>query len=95
MLFCLRLQKGSSVNGVEVGDRVGIQFLHSACGSCEYCISGWESICTQQSNSGYNTDGCMSQFVLGVGNYVVKIPEQLSNEQAARKSGVESIHHIL
>ena len=78
-------QKGSAVQHLEIGDRVGVPFLHSACGCCEFCISGNESVCPMQENSGYTVDGCMGEYVTGVADFVVKIPEQLSNEQAARK----------
>ena len=68
-----------------VGDRVGIAWLHSACGSCEYCCSGWETLCLNQRTTGYSVPGCMSEYVLAVAKYAVKIPAGLSDEQAARK----------
>jgi propanol-preferring alcohol dehydrogenase len=73
------------VDNVQVGDRVGIQFLRSACGFCEFCVSGWESVCVAQTNAGFTEDGCMGEFALGVGAYVAKIPQQLTDDQAARK----------
>ena len=56
---------GPNVVSPKVGERVGIAWLHSACGRCEFCISGWETLCTRQQNSGYSVDGNNS-VLLGV-----------------------------
>ena len=44
---------GPGVTHLEVGDRVGLAWLHSACGHCEFCLTGWETLCHEQKNSGY------------------------------------------
>ena len=36
---------GTGVNDVKEGDRVGVPWLHTACGHCEHCITGWETLC--------------------------------------------------
>jgi len=74
---------GEGVEHVAVGDRVGIAWLHSACGHCEHCTSGWETLCLKQQNSGYSVQGCYSEYAIGQGSHVVKIPDQVSFEQAA------------
>jgi propanol-preferring alcohol dehydrogenase len=79
------MQKGDKVVDFQVGDRVGVPWLHSSCGSCEFCMEGWETLCPDQMNTGYTVDGCMSEYVLAVAKYAVRIPTKLSNEQAARK----------
>ena len=76
---------GDGVTAVAVGDRVGIPWLHYACGQCEYCVSGWETLCPHQHMTGYSVNGCYSEYVLANGSHVVKIPEKVSFEQAARK----------
>jgi alcohol dehydrogenase, propanol-preferring len=76
---------GSEVTEVKVGDRVGVPWLHSACGTCEHCIAGWETLCTQQQNTGYSVDGCLREYTLAAASHVVKIPSKISFEQAARK----------
>ena len=44
---------GPGVTHLKEGDRVGIAWLHSACGHCDYCLaSGWETLCPEQQNSG-------------------------------------------
>src|SRR5688572_3444974 len=43
---------GSGVRNVKEGDRVGVPWLHSACGCCTYCVTGWETLCESQLNTG-------------------------------------------
>lgn len=49
---------------IQVGDRVGIPWLHSSCGTCEFCLSGHETLCTSQDNTGYSVDGCFAQYTV-------------------------------
>jgi propanol-preferring alcohol dehydrogenase len=74
---------GSEVTEYKVGDHVGVPWLYYACGSCEYCISGWETLCGKQMNCGYSIDGCMRQFTVAPAAYVVPIPPELEFEQVA------------
>eukprot|EP00981_Chlorochromonas_danica_P014850 scaffold9105_cov169-Ochromonas_danica.AAC.7 len=74
---------GSDVTNLKVGDRVGVAWLHSACGHCEYCIQGWETLCVNQQNSGYSVDGCLGEYAIAAASHAVKIPEKVSFEQAA------------
>ena len=48
---------GEGVTHVKEGDRVGIPWLYSACGHCEHCLGGWETLCEQQQNAGYSVNG--------------------------------------
>ena len=45
---------GAGVTSLKVGDRVGVPWLHSACGVCDYCLAGWETLCPKQQNTGYS-----------------------------------------
>eukprot|EP01039_Chlorochromonas_danica_P011431 gene11431-12780_t len=74
---------GSDVRNVKVGDYVGVPWLYSTCGSCEYCNSGWETLCSKQRNSGYNVDGCFRNFTVIPATHAVIIPPELSPEEAA------------
>src|SRR6478609_4137249 len=49
---------------VAVGDSVGNAWLASACGECEYCETGWETLCPKQQNSGYSVDGSFGQYMV-------------------------------
>src|SRR6516225_9931558 len=47
---------GAEVDHVKEGDRVGIPWLYSACGHCEHCLGGWETLCEKQKNTGYSVN---------------------------------------
>lgn len=51
---------GPNVAYPKVGQRVGVAWLHSACGRCEFCVAGWETLCTRQQNTGYSVDGAIN-----------------------------------
>jgi alcohol dehydrogenase, propanol-preferring len=74
---------GTGVTHLKVGDRVGIAWLHSACGHCEFCLSGWETLCLQQQNSGYSVNGTFAQYAIGQADYLGRIPANLSFIDAA------------
>ena len=74
---------GSDVTVVKEGDRVGVPWLHSACGMCEFCLTGWETLCPQQQNTGYSVDGGFAEYVLAPANYVGHIPVSLEATDAA------------
>src|SRR5678809_817081 len=74
---------GPGVTHLKEGDRVGIAWLHSACGHCEFCLSGWETLCLQQKNSGYSVNGSFAQYAIGQADYVARIPKNLSFVDAA------------
>ncbi|PIC68156.1 alcohol dehydrogenase AdhP [Sporosarcina sp. P16a] len=74
---------GPDVNSVQVGDRVGIPWLYSACGECDYCLQGKETLCHSQENGGYSVDGGYAEYCLAAADYVAKIPGNLSSVEAA------------
>jgi propanol-preferring alcohol dehydrogenase len=74
---------GASVMNVKEGDRVGVPWLHSACGHCEYCLTGWETICASETFTGYTTNGAFAQYLLADPNYVAHIPKALTSMAAA------------
>jgi len=74
---------GRSVRRVREGDRVGIPWLHTACGYCAHCRSGWETLCGSQLNSGYSVNGSFAQYALADPNYVGRLPATLDWGSAA------------
>jgi propanol-preferring alcohol dehydrogenase len=74
---------GAGVKIVKEGDRVGIPWLYSACGHCEYCLSGWETVCAEAQFGGYTKNGGFAEYVLADPNYVAHIPKNLSAREAA------------
>lgn len=79
-----RIEKvGSEVSRLHVGDRVGIPWLHHTCGVCEYCRAGKENLCDNATFTGYVVDGGFAEYALAPEKFVYRIPEQVSDEQAA------------
>ena len=74
---------GSGVAHLKEGDRVGIAWLHSACGHCDYCLSGWETLCREQQNSGYSVNGSFAEYAVAQADYLGRIPRNLSFVDAA------------
>lgn len=65
---------GPGVTSLKQGDPVGIAWLHDACGSCEYCMTGWETLCESQRNSGYAVNGSFAEYAIGAAAYVGRLP---------------------
>jgi len=74
---------GEQVTRVRVGDRVGNAWLASACGECEYCETGWETLCPAQTNSGYSVDGSFGEHMIVDARYCPIIPEGVDLAAAA------------
>jgi propanol-preferring alcohol dehydrogenase len=74
---------GAGVSAARIGTRVAIPWLGHACGECSYCVSGWETLCEQQQNTGYSVDGCYAEHVLADARYVVPVPDGVSSVDAA------------
>ena len=74
---------GPGVPADRLGARVAVPWLHRACGRCEHCVSGWETLCLAQTNTGYFVDGCFGDFVVADAAYVVDVPDGIDPMEAA------------
>jgi propanol-preferring alcohol dehydrogenase len=74
---------GAGVTIVREGDRVGVPWLYSACGHCEYCLTAWETVCASAEFGGYTKNGGFAEYILADPNYVAHIPAGLSAREAA------------
>ena len=74
---------GAGVTIVKAGDRVGVPWLYSACGHCEYCLTAWETVCAKAEFGGYTKNGGFAEYILADPNYVAHIPAGLSAPEAA------------
>ena len=69
---------GPGVHNVKEGDAVGVPWLYSACGGCEYCITGWGTLCGTQENGGYSVDGSFAEYVIADARYVGLLPDGIN-----------------
>lgn len=74
---------GRGVTNLKEGDIVGAPWLFSACGCCEYCITGWETLCESQQNGGYSVDGGYAEYVVADSRYVARFPEGINFQEMA------------
>jgi propanol-preferring alcohol dehydrogenase len=74
---------GPDVTEVKEGDRIALPWLAYACGNCEYCASGWETLCPHQENAGYSIDGSYAEYAKGFAKYVTKVPDGVDPIDAA------------
>jgi alcohol dehydrogenase, propanol-preferring len=74
---------GPGVSEVALGDRVAMPWLGYACGTCDYCVSGWETLCLEQKNMGYSIDGGFGEFATAYARYVVEVPAGIDPLDAA------------
>ncbi len=74
---------GAGVRGVAEGDRVAIPWLGYACGACEYCASGRETLCPNQQMSGYTVNGAYAEYALAEASFVGHVPQGLDPLDAA------------
>ncbi len=77
------VELGEQVTHLALGDRVGIPWLYSACGNCDYCLTGDENLCLSQQHSGYSVDDSYAEYCKAHGEYVVKISDSISYVDAA------------
>jgi alcohol dehydrogenase, propanol-preferring len=77
------VELGPGVTEVVLGDRVAMPWLGYACGVCDYCVSGWETLCLEQKNMGYSIDGAFGEYAIAYAHYVVKVPDGIDPLDAA------------
>ncbi|WP_052665472.1 zinc-dependent alcohol dehydrogenase [Nitriliruptor alkaliphilus] len=74
---------GASVTRVAVGQRVALPWLATACGTCDHCVGGWETLCESQQNTGYSVDGGYAEYAVADARYVGLVPKGIDPVDAA------------
>ncbi|CAN5125863.1 zinc-dependent alcohol dehydrogenase family protein [soil metagenome] len=74
---------GAAVQGVSLGQRVGIPWLGHTCGTCSYCRSHRENLCDHPQFTGATRDGGYATHVVADARYCFAIPERFSDVDAA------------
>ncbi|MBT9491968.1 MAG: zinc-dependent alcohol dehydrogenase [Paucibacter sp.] len=74
---------GDGVTAVRLGERVGVPWLYSACGHCEFCLAAQEPVCAKAQFGGYTQNGGFAEYIVADANYVAHIPAGLAARDAA------------
>jgi propanol-preferring alcohol dehydrogenase len=74
---------GEGVDHRAVGERVALPWLGHACGHCDHCVRGWETLCEEQQNTGYSIDGSFAEYAVADATYVVPVPAGVAPHDAA------------
>ena len=74
---------GARVTKWRQGQRVGVPWLHSACGICFYCRKGLENLCELARFTGFHVDGGFADYLIAEESYVLPLPDVISDQDAA------------
>ena len=74
---------GVEVKDLKEGDRVALPWLGYACGGCEHCVTGWETLCHDQINTGYGCNGSYAEYAKGFAKYAGRVPKGIDPKEAA------------
>ncbi len=77
------VDSGKQAKRYRVGDRVGVAWIHSACGQCDLCRAGLENLCDEFRATGRDAHGGYSQNMTVPENFAFEIPAVFSDAQAA------------
>src|SRR6185437_6916809 len=74
---------GDGVTSPQIGQRVAVPWLGYACGTCRYCLTGWETLCLSQQNTGYSVDGGYAEYFLAEAAFAAPVPDGIDPREAA------------
>lgn len=74
---------GPGATRFNIGDRVGIAWIHSACGHCEFCRSGQENLCDEFKGTGRDADGGYAEWTTVHEDFAYPIPDIFTDVEAA------------
>lgn len=74
---------GAGVKGFRLGDAVGVPWMYSACGTCEFCLAGMETICKSAEATGYSKPGGYAEYMVADAAFVAKLPKKADLYQIA------------
>jgi alcohol dehydrogenase, propanol-preferring len=77
------VEKGAAVQDLQVGDLVGVPWVHWTCGDCEFCRGGDENLCIKQAITGVTVDGGYAEFAKAPASHAMRIPPNLSPKEVA------------
>jgi len=79
-----RVEKQGKGSGIfKTGDRIGVAWIFSACGTCEYCLSGQENLCPEFKATGRDANGGYAEYMTVPERFAYPIPDFFSDTEAA------------
>ena len=77
------VETGKGADRLKSGDRVGIGWIYSACGKCEFCTKGDENLCEEFKATGRDANGGYAEYITALEDFAYTIPEVFSDSEAA------------
>jgi len=74
---------GANVTRFRLGDRVGVAWLYSTCGQCDFCLRGLENLCDQARFTGLHAPGGYAQYTIVPAAFAYPLPSGFADLQAA------------
>lgn len=74
---------GANVSTRQLGERVGVAWIYSACGQCRWCQRGLENLCPEFKATGRDADGGYAEYMVVPADFVHLIPATFSDAEAA------------
>jgi propanol-preferring alcohol dehydrogenase len=75
--------KGNQVHHFDIGERVGVAWIHSACGQCQFCLVGNDNLCSHFEATGRDVNGGYAQYMTVSADFAYRIPDVFSDSEAA------------
>ena len=79
----IAVEIGKNVSDIKRGDRIGVAWIFSSCGKCNYCRAGLENLCSDFKATGRDANGGYAEFMSVPAAYTYRIPQVFSDSQAA------------
>jgi alcohol dehydrogenase, propanol-preferring len=77
------LERGRGADRFALAERIGIAWLRSTCGGCEFCRRGAENLCAQSTYTGWDADGGFAEYAVVGQDYAYRLPEDRTPEELA------------
>ena len=74
---------GAGVFNTKIGERVGVPWLYSADGECEFCLNGLENLCVEGTFTGFHVDGGFAEYMVADARFLHQLPSEIGDDQAA------------
>ena len=74
---------GKNVTKLKTGEKVGVAWIFSSCGKCDYCLTGYENLCSEFKATGRDVHGGYAEYMTVAETYAYPIPQLFTDSQAA------------